>query len=644
MNRANPLVDSAPTTWSTIKRLWATGKTLAHAEPSGTAVTQASLELSRRTFALLFAAMLLTYVAIASCSIHAPFFPLDDLQEFFLVRASGSWLSLLGTDLYHFFRPVKNLLFLGYDWLYLHGGMEAARALAVVIGLASACAVFKLCCRLLADRGWALVATAIWLLSPTLVSCTAWLSASNIMLMTGLAAVALTCHDLACESKPLRTWSPEISSRIWDGLALLCFCLALAAYEGGVGALALFPAMDWYLYPARLRRFATWRRYFLYGLVLAIYLIVRHQAGGTQNVMGGFSGVSRVQAAISSGYLTTLHTGAWVWPFNRMAVIGGYYWGQVSIPGLALCALLVLAAIALSIVWRRRYPHATLGILWFLLAFAPMSNVLGFRNGPYCDSYLALASVGAAIALAAVIRASWPLRTAGPGRAIPVAVVTMVIASRVAAAFEAASWSYAWNDPAVAYQRTLRTFPRAFDAITELAKICEGRGEHRKADELAAKAISMAPDRSGPYAIRAVVAEQEGRFADALKWLVLYRTLAPSTSWGSRFQAEIYEHLGRAAEAEALYRQAISQRPWSQDSLRGAYELAYLLAGQGRQAEAISVWEECLTYHPDSTVLHWNLSIAYAEQGDQARASSHLRQAQPAQQASVQTVNARTLH
>src|ERR1051325_677586 len=244
---------------------------LANAAPSSSSVTidaDSSLlkvddGVNRRTLGLLLVTTLLAYVAIAACSIRAGFFPLDDMDEIYLVRASGSWLSLLGTDLYHFFRTIKNLLFAVYNWLYNNEGMVGARSLAVAIGLFSAWAVYKLCCRLLANRGWALVATAIWLLSPTLVSCTAWLSASNILLMTGMAAVALTCHDLACENNMAIAGSDGAAGSsaravgLWSALALLFLFLALATYEGAVAVVALFPVMDWYLRPERLRRSFT---------------------------------------------------------------------------------------------------------------------------------------------------------------------------------------------------------------------------------------------------------------------------------------------------------------------------------------------------------------------------------------------------
>ncbi|HEX3625321.1 MAG TPA: tetratricopeptide repeat protein [Verrucomicrobiae bacterium] len=579
-------------------------------------------------FGSLFGAMLLAYVAISACCIHAPFFPLDDLDELYMVRTNSSWLSLLGTDLYHFLRPVKNVLFAIYNWLYSHGGMVPVHLMAMVIGLLSACAVFKLCCRVLVDRGWALAATAVWLLSPTLVSSTAYLSAStNIMPMAGFGAAALAFHDIACESEEL-AGKVNFHGVIWTALALLCLFLSFLSYEGALPLVAMFFVMDWYLRPARLQRFATWRLYFLYGVALLIYLVLRHEAHSVKNVLGSFSNVTRPQIAMSAGYFTLLHTGVWLWPFNRLAIIGGYYWGQIPMVELVVCYLIVLAAAAFSLIYRRRYPLVTLGILWFLLAFAPMSNLLGFRNGPYGDYYMSLASIGLAIAFTAILRALWPLRTAGISRIGALVAIALLIGWRTAAAFEAASWSYAWNDPAVVYERTLRTFPQSFDAMNDLAKIYEARGKYNEADQLAARSIELAPDRPGAYSDRAVIAEQEGRYQDALKYLELSNShvIGPVGAWALTCEGDIYaNHLGQPERGEALYRQAVAWTPWTQDSLRAAYELAYMEARQGNRAGAIALWEKLLTYNPDDGVLHWDLSIAYGQLGNKDLSAYHLR-------------------
>ncbi|MGH7940682.1 MAG: tetratricopeptide repeat protein [Limisphaerales bacterium] len=596
--------------------------------PQGMSFVGAQPERRGWGFGMLFAAVLLAYVGIGSLSIGAPFFPLDDRGELDLVRVS-SWSSLLGTDLFHFFRPVKNVLFAAYNWLFFHGGMVPVRTLAILIGLFSALAVFKLCCRVLASREWALGATAIWLLSPTLVASTAWLSASNILLMTGFAAMALICHDSASQSEEPASRNARKSDWLWTASALLWLILSLASYEGAVSLIPLFVAMDWYLRPQRLCRRSAWRKYLLYGLALVFYLILRHHAQSAKAILGDFSHVSRLEASVSSGYFTVLHFGIWIWPFNRMAVTDSYYWGQVSNLGLTLYAAIVLGAALFSVLLRPRHPQIALGIAWSLLAFAPMSNILGFRNGPFSDPYITLASVGTAIAFIGIIRALWLSRMTGSTRTAALATIALLIASRTAAVSEAAVRSYAWNDPFDVYERNLRTFPQSFDTMIELAKLYEARGDLNKAEELAAKAISIAPDRFGAYAVKAVVAEREGKIQDAMKWSAIYLGYRPSDSWGLTFRGDIYaNHLGQPARAEELYREAIAQKPWTEDSLRAAYELAYMEAKQGHRADAISLWKQLLLYHPNDRVLHWDLSIAYAQEGDRKQAAYHLRLAQ----------------
>jgi Flp pilus assembly protein TadD len=61
---------------------------------------------------------------------------------------------------------------------------------------------------------------------------------------------------------------------------------------------------------------------------------------------------------------------------------------------------------------------------------------------------------------------------------------------------------------------------------------------------------------------------------------------------------------------------------------------------QGNRAEAISLWEKLLIFNPNDGVLHWDLSVAYGQQGNQKLAAYHLRLAQDiAQQATNQTIN-----
>jgi tetratricopeptide (TPR) repeat protein len=250
---------------------------------------------------------------------------------------------------------------------------------------------------------------------------------------------------------------------------------------------------------------------------------------------------------------------------------------------------------------------------------------------------MALASIGAAMALTAMLRRFRPAGPPGVARALTLLTCALLIGTRLAAVLEAAAWSTLWNDPLKTYEHNLRTFPYAFDVMIESAKRHAARGDFKQADALAARALHIAPDRNHAYAIRAVMAEREGRVEDALALIKSYRRgMKLVDAWAFGFEADIYaDRLGQPERAELLYRAAIATRPWPQDAVRAAESLAVLLASKGRQAEAITLLEEALRYDPTSLRIHHNLACAYRQKGDLEKADHHSRRAKTARAESL---------
>ena len=84
MSKMNPLVDRVAEFSTLIKGKlggWLRGNQFEHEDTRQISETYGKHELSDKMFGLLFAGMLLAYAAIAACSRHAPFFPLDDQEE-----------------------------------------------------------------------------------------------------------------------------------------------------------------------------------------------------------------------------------------------------------------------------------------------------------------------------------------------------------------------------------------------------------------------------------------------------------------------------------------------------------------------------------------------------------------------------------
>lgn len=579
-----------------------------------------------RGAALLALVVAAAYMRLALSGLDADWLALDDVPELYHVRGAANLSQLPVRDVFGFFRPLKNLLFLAFDRLSRHG-MAPVRLFAATVVALSAAGVYWLMFTIFRNSLWSWLALAFWLLSPTSVCAYKWLSAVNIAAMTGTAAAAAAMREKALEPGGRRRL-------LWTSGFLLLLLISLGWYEGAVAIPPVLIALDFFLHPERLRiRAATGRRALLLHaggvLIVAGYLLVYVKVWGLGLIKGGnFWGASRAEVMFAAAYFYFQHLWTWLWPFGRMALVGAYISGMVPAAVLWFCWL-GLALMAVGVVLaRRRFPVAALGLAWFLICFAPTSNILGSRSGPYGSYYLILPGVGLALCVAAIIRR---LLEGGAIGRVRVLAAGFLLFWRIATVAEAVSWSEAWSNPEQIWQRTLRTFPHAFGAMVELAKLRIAAGDYAGAEHLLQQAERVAPGWEGHLALMAMIADRAGRPDQGLKYVEKLLRKYPGHPWALRFKGYLYEdRLGRPEEAEKYYRAALKRSPWNVDSVDAAQALAYWLAARGRREEAIELWETCLRYSPDDPVIHYNLAVAYHEVGKEEEAVRHAKVAQQA--------------
>ena len=565
--------------------------------------TRTSFKTEHLTVALVVA----LYVAIQSFAVTAPLFPADDLNELFKVRTFGgeAWWRWFGPDAFGLFRPVKNLLFMLFDWILPWGGVMPCRAVAIAVGALSFFPVRSLCRRVVAP--WtALAVAAVWLLSPTLVSSVAWLSCLNIQVMVAFAALSVIFHD--CD-RPL--------------LSALCLVVALGSYESAVAVGPVLVAFDVFNRPVRVKTRRAWGSYLLYAGLTLGYLAIRKAMGSVGGLHGSLAGVSRLDIIFASAYFVFTHLSVWLWPFGRMAVFGSYVRGEVPVYGLCLCWLLLATMTIASLALRRTRPTFAFGLALFLIAFLPTSNLLGFGNGPYGDYYLGLASLGLAFA---VVDASCWLGQSLRRHALPAVVFLAAIASwRMAAGFEAARWASLWHDGWAVGKAGLRTFPNSFSNRHFLAKLASDAGRYDDALSICREIERIVPPDSEHrvlvHAIQAVAALNKDKMPDrAFSALDRMRSVARAG------EAEFYYHhyrgcvfddlLHDAASAEREYAAALSCEE-RVDSVPTYDRLARLKALRGDLDEAIRLWHRALRLDPASVPAMLNLSNALRESGNQ---------------------------
>ena len=549
-------------------------------------------------------AIIVTYVAIQSFSVMGPYFTMDDAQELSHVNSFESWRQVLGADAFQLFRPVKNLIF-SFFALFPENMTPLCRISAIVIGCLSIFPVLALFRRVFRDEQRALLASAVWMLAPTLVSSVAWLSCVNIQIMCALGASAIALHDKAFEGESFR---PSFAVA-----AAACLFLACVSYEQAVAVGPIVVIFDFYLRPERFKSKNAFLVYAVYALVTVLYLLLRGKVGSVSSLNGSFDNVNRLGIMIASAYFTCWHFFVWLWPFGNMSPTGSYSSVDISILVHLGCWFVVLTLGILSFALRRRSPLLAMGIAFALLGFLPVSNILGFGNGPYGDYYMGLPSMGLSIVVVTVCGYLFAMK--GSLRLLGFSMCAILATTRIFAVPEAARWAWLWADGSRAFRSGIEAFPFTFANRQLYARVCYegGRLDELKdcCDWLKSHLSPDSEQLAIVYDIQALVAlniEHDAKgamnYLDYALRVDVRGTLRRVTRY---YRGCVYEDLlADEKSAEAEYRAAVSGT-WNVDTSAAADRLARLLAIRGEFEEAEALWEKAVRYTPNDVALRHNL-------------------------------------
>ena len=561
------------------------------------------------------------YGAVALQSVTDKLFVADDPGELDFVRSFSVLRLLTSYDVFGLFRPVKNALWLVFSALEPFG-IEWCHVFAIAIGILSFFPVRALCRRVSGNEWKALAAAAIWLLSPTLVSCVAWLSCLNIQAMVAFAALAVVFHD--------RAWDDGAFRPSRTAAACVLLFLALVSYECAVAVAPILLAFDWILRPERLRNRRAWIPHAFYWTVVFLFLVLRHFSGAVGKAGGRWIEATRGQLIVSSPWFAMQHLASWFWPFERFSVGGSYVWGEVSPAVLAACAVAGVAVLVLAFALRKRRPALSFSVLFAVLALAPVCNCLGLGNGPYGDYYLALASVG--LAAGSVEIAWWLAEARGRWRIPAFSAVAAFALVRAAAVPEAARWAHLWTSNDLAYAEAAKNFPDSLQNLcgSIFPLLSEERWEDvfHAGNRIEQKVGPDSPRMAGVYYSR--FAHALGVTKDKARAVEMLDRFAAVTDPDETGKLVLF-HRGRICEdldgdkeaAEDYFKKALDGH-WDVGLVACADRLARLKALRGERDEAIALWEKARAIAPDNVSVLWNLVIAYRDSGQPEKSAEML--------------------
>ncbi|MBN94659.1 MAG: hypothetical protein CL928_11400 [Deltaproteobacteria bacterium] len=462
-------------------------------------------------------------------------------------------------------------------------------------------ALFLVACALLLElmsallgrgpRAW--LATAFFCVHPVHVESVAWLVGrkeclSGVFVFGGLLAwvrwkgrgrgliIALGCMLLGCWSKGTAISFPA--------LALLLWCIHLRM---GLDRRSVFPFLGLVV---------------VAGLVLATAMPLGQEMGFlAERRGGGFLEGLAVQGQVWLHYIGTV-----AWPMRLSALYmepSGF-----SLAGLATPLGLLAVALA-ALRWR---PMVGLGLLWFLAALMPTSQLVPLQN-LQADRYLFLPLAGLALALGALFP-SVDLQAPKVRR------TSAVIAAVVVMALGSTTWSRAvvWRDSLRLWADVVDKQPALERGHAALAGVLAARGQAEEAEEVLGAALQLHPDSARLYEARGAVRMTLGTYGPAERDLRASLSVEPARRKASNNLALLLHRAGKGDEALQVVRLLVAAHP---NYALGLNTLGTILFDLQRFPEAAERLSEAAALAPFDPKPICNLGSAAYRAGTPRRAA-----------------------
>ncbi len=551
------------------------------------------------------AVILLAVVFCIWPGMHSALFT-DDIHQLDKSIHFASWTQIFKNDVFGFYRPVKNALFL-FAAPY-QSNLVAWHWIGLVAYLAATAGVYRIVFICLGSARPALLAACLWALSPTCVSTALWLSCANISIGIVFAACVFHCHE---------RWATKPS---FGSLAacLFFFALSLLCYESMIAIPALLFVRDLQQRRLSFNR-QTILRYGLYSLVALIFLIIRHQLSaktvGDHNFHPAFApDTTGAQLSISSPWFLWRHFLMWIFPFGKIELLGSYAWMRsASVASLAFGYVFLASVLATAALTWKRFPAIAYGLLFFVVASLPAGNFLPCFNGPINDAYVTIPSIGLAIAFAAgcemLIREFLKRRReAESGMVAALAVLCLLLVYRLpvcGAYFR--YWAGVWANPVELMLLTTETRPFQFQPKAYASVLLYSRGYIEQAEVLAQEVIQEAPWNATARLTMAKVADYHQDYAAAEGY---YRFIlnTPKVSVFLKDPAMVglaqmlANNPARRDEAAQLFREFLQSEKNSHHP-DAIVLLAKLYKDEGNIAKARATLQRGLSINPNEDVL-----------------------------------------
>ncbi len=458
-------------------------------------------------------------------------------------------------------------------------------------------------------RAW--FATALFAVHPVQVETVAWLvGRKDLLALLFVVAAALAWLRSAGRGK---------------GLAVALICMLLACWSKNTAiVLPVLLALFAIFLPAGSRDRRWWFSWLAFGAIAVLVIGTSLAVGEQMGFLAERRGDGPLEGLLVQCRMTWHYLQTFFWPGELSVLYAEPVVRPLVQAGNLLSVVACLVLVVLVVLCRRRRPLVSLGLLWFLVAQLPTSQLVPLQN-LVADRYLFLPSVGLVIAVAALL----PTSPGKHGRWLAALCCLLLLLLAVS------SWqrSAVWHDSVALWSDAVLKQPELGRNHAALAGALRAAGREGEAATVLLRASSLLPGDPLVLQSRGLLLMQQGRLQEAESALrealrakprlrkaannlalLLHRSersdealdLAsqlvrtdPYYPVGLNTLGTILFDLGRLDGADKALRASLELDPFGVNALCNLGSVAYR---QGRFDEARDRWLQCLQRQPDHAV------------------------------------------
>lgn len=333
--------------------------------------------------------------------------------------------------------------------------------------------------------------------------------------------------------------------------AIAFFILAMMSKE----SMAFFPFYLMIYEKLKGEKF-DYKRYGFYGFVAGSYMLLRLTVLNFNNTMNFYANSNIFTENFHYRvftFFTSFFKGFSLWflPYDlhheRFWQVYATFWHFKVIIGF-LFFLVVLSCFYFSF---RKKQWWTLGLIWFLIAAFPTSNLMVIINALFYDHWYLLPGMGLIFAIAHLF-SKVPDKYQYPLTAliiIPYAISTF-------------SYTGVWRNPYTLYEHILKHHPRSAKAMVNLAVAYSIDKNDNKAEEYYLKALEIDPKLYEIYHNLGMISYRRENFQKAITYYRKALAIKPQFFQSKKFMAVCYFYLGEKDLALTLLREIKKDFPY----------------------------------------------------------------------------------